>query len=76
MKQGYPFSDAPNARQSVTNRYNMKPSEKRIYIPNLHSKLIKFLIDSPDRRRYLIEDMARKGFDIIWPQTEEGNMLQ
>ena len=68
----HPFSDASNTRQTETNGYTSNPSGKRIYLPNLHSKLIKFLIEFPDRRRHLEDDIAGKGFGIVWTQTEEG----
>ena len=72
----FPYvSDTLNAGQTETNSLIARPSGKRVYIPNLHSKLLKFLLSSSVRRRRLEEDMSRKGFDIVWPQTEEGNAL-
>ena len=67
------FSDTQNARQrNDTSPNNTGRSEKRIYLPNIHTKLLKVLLSSPDHRQNLMKDMARKGFDIVWPETEEG----
>ena len=67
------FSDTQNARQpNDTSPNNTDHSEKRIYLPNIHTKLLKCLLSSPDHRQNLMKDMARKRFDIVWPQTEEG----
>ena len=75
MLKPFYFSDTPNAGQIEIIHDKMRQFRRQIYIPNIHPKLIKFLRSSSARRRHLEEDIARKGFDIVWPQTEEGNML-
>ena len=67
------FLDTQYERQLTETSLNRAGhSGKRIYLLNIHTKMLKFLLSSPDHRQSLIKEMARKGFDIVWPETEEG----
>ena len=51
---------------------NTELSEQKVYLPNIHPKLISFLKSSTAHRHHLEGEMDRKDMTIAWPTTEDG----